>query len=436
MIVEDDPKKATAACRISNTIEEDKINTKYTNFVDPTGDGVPDFNFIYDLANYDFISGVVKVKGTGLNVTNLNKDNVVYFQKNSNSIAPPNASILAKSPNRNKPSWSNCTQIRTLMSYGGCVLSNCVGYVVSRTNEIWKIAVDSGYIEKKGNVWVIKHEGREIQGSINIPKTNGKYGDTVVPNKNACLMWSAWPAKIPGSNPLTDIKPGWYKSTGISSSNGGLIGMDPDVGPTPGCIISWGDYNGNTLNTSIAGHVGFVEKVINPGQPDEAIIYSESGYDGWHIGNDKIVQIKTLQKYGVSKSYPYALSTKRRCVGFLASPITQLISSVYFNSNGLFGSIPININQIELELRGILNENGEPNPPAWERKNPQKGDPVIVKSIGYKDPNKRDKPVNVIKTPGRVTMIIPDAQFPYGVSIDNSFIPTAFYNRNGLIFKG
>ena len=416
-----DTRKPAASCRprLSESYNNDTGTNEYTNFVDPTGDGISDFNFIYDLSNYDFINGVVKVKGSGINVTNLNKDNVVYFQKYSNSIKGLTTY------------WNKDTsQLKELHQIGSCVLSNCVGYAVSRVNEIWKAAVDTGYIIKEDGNWYVKHEGRKIQGSIDIPKTDNKYGITTVPNKNACLMWKYWPAKTPGANPLTNVNPGWYKSTGIDDY-GGLIGKEPDVGPFPGCLIVWGDYNGKTLNTNNCGHVAFVEKVINPGQSDEAIIYSESGWDQWHLKNNKIVQIKTLSKYGVSKLYPYALNDTRKCVGFLASPITQLISSVYFNSSGLFGSRPININEEELNLRGI-NQTAT----AWERKNPQKGDSVIVKSIGYKDPNKKDKSVNLIKSTGRVTMIIPDAQYPYGVSIDNSFIPTAFYNRNGIIFKG
>jgi hypothetical protein len=140
--------------------------------------------------------------------------------------------------------------------------------------------------------YYIKHEGRKILGSINIPNIRG-YGSTTVPNKKACLMWSVWPTFNDESG-YTDNFQGWAKSTQDSTTHS--LSRTVDVGPVPGAIICWGDYNGNTLNTNSCGHVAVVEKVLNPGQPDEAIIYSESGYDDWHIKDGKIVQIKTLSK--------------------------------------------------------------------------------------------------------------------------------------------
>ena len=80
-LVENDPRTAVRdAASVKN------INNNYTNFVEPSDGGNSDFNFIYDLAGYEYQTGY-KIKGAGLNITNLNTNNKVYYRTSySNSV--------------------------------------------------------------------------------------------------------------------------------------------------------------------------------------------------------------------------------------------------------------------------------------------------------------------------------------------------------------
>ena len=380
---------------IKNTV---KAKSGYANQISD-GNNIS-FSSIYDLAGYDSIPGGIPIKKNeyGLKITNLNKNNGVYFNNQySESITPDIKGILSD-PNRSGPAtisdW-NSGKLSVLKSLnpsgnksGHFVLPNCVGYAISRVNEIWKLAIDNKLIEKDNEIYKIN--GREIKGSIQIPNTGNTYGTTKITNTDAKSMPDKWPENIEG----------W----GISET------------PIVGSLVVW--------NSGKCGHIAFVESVLNLGTKDEAIIISESGYDKYHMFDDSIINVKKINKG--TKNYYNGGS----CLGFLISPICQIPSEISYISPFNTGkSCPNTVIQTIINLRGV-------NDPSQNvEKNPKTDDVVKIKFLGYKDKNSNEKQINKVNSIGRIVSYDGSAKYPYGVSFDGSRKPELFYNRAGFEIK-
>ena len=163
------------------------------------------------------------------------------------------------------------------------ILPNCVGFVNGRSNEIWNMALQSGYLVKDGSTY-------------KIPSKNNKevHAFTGVPNCNAYS----------------------FKDCSIYNGTADTTGYYRSSSPVPGAIACWrNDY----AFDGQPGHVGFVEAVFNPGTAEEYIITSESGYCSG--GVQYVVWTKRLYK---SNNYKCGVG---KLAYFLCSPICELAST-------------------------------------------------------------------------------------------------------------
>ena len=145
------------------------------------------------------------------------------------------------------------------------------------------MALESGYLQKQGDEYIIPSQGnKKVHTFQGVPSCNA-YG---------FRLWSKYRE---GSAETT----GYY----ISQS------------PVPGSIVCWK----SPLGDGNPGHVGFVEAVYNPGSADEYCITSESGWCSLGVKNLVWTGKRTKAngyKYG---NYPF--------MGFLCSPVCELASS-------------------------------------------------------------------------------------------------------------
>lgn len=269
-----------------------------------------------------------------------------------------------------------------LDSVPGTILTNCVGYVNARSQEVWNLALKKGFLVWDGDKYIIPS-----QNNREVPAFKG------VPNCNA------------------------YSFNSKSIYNGNTPGYGKGKTPVPGAIACWRkrtDPNGQP------GHVGFVEAVYNVGQADEYIVTSESGY--CKSGPQYVGWTKKIYKKD-----DYACGTGP-LANFLYSPVCYLAS----NGTGLGGGSvtvadPTHLTEEEEEALNKLLE-------QWTGKTVLKaikpGSKVEIQWFGNTSPDGGGKRIN---RGGVIAMVLArnkEKLYPYVLTVNNVVI--GYYQRTSI----